>query len=693
MLLEHERDSGLGMDALVIVRSGNTNEILVWACSGHRTLWEHERDSGLGMDALVIVRSGNTNEILVWAWMLWSSYALGTRTRFWFGHGCSGHRTLWEHERDSGLGMDALVIVRSGNTNEILIWAWMLWSSYALGTRTRFWFGHGCSGHRTLWEHERDSGLGMDALVIVRSGNTNEILVWAWMLWSSYALGTRTRFWFGHGCSGHRMLWEHERDSGLGMDALVIVRSGNTNEILVWAWMLWSSYALGTRTRFWFGHGCSGHRTLWEHERDSGLGMDALVIVRSGNTNEILVWAWMLWSSYALGTRTRFWFGHGCSGHRTLWEHERDSGLGMDALVIVRSGNTNEILVWAWMLWSSYALGTRTRFWFGHGCSGHRTLWEHERDSGLGMDALVIVRSGNTNEILVWAWMLWSSYALGTRTRFWFGHGCSGHRTLWEHERDSGLGMDALVIVRSGNTNEILAWAWMLWSSYALGTRTRFWFGHGCSGHRTLWEHERDSGLGMDALVIVRSGNTNEILVWAWMLWSSYALGTRTRFWFGHGCSGHRTLWEHERDSGLGMDALVIVRSGNTNEILVWAWMLWSSYALGTRTRLWFGHGRSGHRMLWEHERDSGLGMDALVIVRSGNTNEILVWAWMLWSSYALGTRTRLWFGHGCSGHRTLLEHERDYVWVWMLVSSLSLGTPGYRKCCAGCAERQFASC
>ena len=127
-------------------------------------------------------------------------------------------------------------------------------------------------------------------------------MVWAWMLWSLYALGTRTRLWFGHGCSGQRMLWEHERDYGLGMDALVIVGSRNTNEIMVWAWMLWSLYALGTRTRLWFGHGCSGHCMLWEHERDYGLGMDALVIVGSGNTNAIMVWAWMLWSLYALGT-------------------------------------------------------------------------------------------------------------------------------------------------------------------------------------------------------------------------------------------------------------------------------------------------------------------------------------------------------------------------------------------------------
>ena len=129
-----------------------------------------------------------------------------------------------------------------------------------------------------------------------------------------------------------------------------------------------------------------------------------------------------------------------------------------------------------------------------------------------------------------------------------------------------------------------MVWAWMLWSPYALGTQTEVWFGHGCSGHRMLLEHERNYGLGMDAL-------------------------------------GHRMLLEHERNYGLGMDAL-------------------------------------GHRMLLEHERNYGLGMDALVTVCSWNTNGIMVWAWMLWSPYALGTRTLLWFGHGFSGERRPLEHE-----------------------------------
>ena len=77
---------------------------------------------------------------------------------------------------------------------------------------------------------------------------------------------------FGHGCSGRRMLLEHERNYGLSMDALVIECSWNTNGILVWAWMLWSPSALGTRTELWFGHGCSGSR-------------------KSQNMSGIMVWA------------------------------------------------------------------------------------------------------------------------------------------------------------------------------------------------------------------------------------------------------------------------------------------------------------------------------------------------------------------------------------------------------------------
>ena len=171
-------------------------------------------------------------------------------------------------------------------------------------------------------EHDRCCGLGMDALVI----------------------GTRPLLWFGHGCSSCRMLWEHERYYGSGMKTLVIVCTGNTNAIVAWAWMLWLSDALGTRRLLWFGHGCSSYRMLWEHKRYYGLGMKTLVIVCTGNTNDIVVWAWMLWLSYALGTRPILWFGHGCSGDGMLWEHERYCGLGIDALAIGRTRNTNVII-------------------------------------------------------------------------------------------------------------------------------------------------------------------------------------------------------------------------------------------------------------------------------------------------------------------------------------------------------------
>ena len=175
-------------------------------------------------------------------------------------------------------------------------------------------------------------------------------MVWVWMLWSAYDLGTRTELWFGHGCSAQRMLLEHERNYGSGLDALLSVCSWNTNAILVRAWMLWSAYDLGTRTELW-----------------------------------------MLWSAYALGTRTELWFGHGCSGQRMLLQHERNYGLGLDALLSVCSWNTNGIMVRAWILCSAYALGTRTELWFGHGCSGQRMILEHERNFGSGLDALVSV--------------------------------------------------------------------------------------------------------------------------------------------------------------------------------------------------------------------------------------------------------------------------------------------------------------
>ena len=67
-------------------------------CSGHRMLLEHERNYSLGMDALVTLCSGK-------------------RTELWFGHGCSGDRLLLEHERYHCFGMDVLMTVCTWNTN------------------------------------------------------------------------------------------------------------------------------------------------------------------------------------------------------------------------------------------------------------------------------------------------------------------------------------------------------------------------------------------------------------------------------------------------------------------------------------------------------------------------------------------------------------------------------------------------
>ena len=354
-------------------------------------LMEPDRIYASGMDALVTACSWNTNGFMPWAWMLLSPHALGTRTDLCFGHGCSGHRMLLAHERIYALGMDALVTV----------------------TRTDLCLGHGCSGHRMLLEHERTYALGMDALVTACSWNTNGFMPWAWMLLSPYALGTRTELCLGHGCSGHRMLLAHERIYALGMDALVTVCSWNTNGLMPWAWMLWSPYAHGTGTDICFGHGCSGHGMLLEHERIYALGMDALVTVCSWNTNGIMLSAWMLWSPYALGTRAELCFGHGCSGHSMVFEHERNYALGMDALVTVCSWNTNGIMLWAWMLWSPYALQHERK---ANKCKPEKKcvslLLKNERNYALGMDALVTVCSWNTSEIMLRAWMLWSQYGL-----------------------------------------------------------------------------------------------------------------------------------------------------------------------------------------------------------------------------------------------------------------------------------------
>ena len=223
----------------------------------------------------------------------------------------------------------------------------------------------------------------------------------------------------------------------------------------------------------------------------------------------------MLWLSYALGTCTSLWIGHGCYCYRMLSEHEHK--------------------IWAWMLWLSFALGTRMLPWVVHGCA--------------------IVCSRNTNVIMVWAWSHFFGMLSDTNV-FMFGHGCAIVSVL--SEPSMPLFIAYALKLCSRNTNIITVWAWMRDSM--------------------LSEHERCCGLDMDALFIVR-----------------------------------RMLSEHECYCGLGMDALVIVCSRNTNVIMVWAW-----------NALFIVR-----RMLSEHECYCGLGVDALVIVCSRNTNVIMVWAWM----------------------------------------------------------------
>ena len=54
MLLAHQRNYGLGMDALMTICFWKTNVIMV-LCSGDRMLLEYERLFGLGMDALILL--------------------------------------------------------------------------------------------------------------------------------------------------------------------------------------------------------------------------------------------------------------------------------------------------------------------------------------------------------------------------------------------------------------------------------------------------------------------------------------------------------------------------------------------------------------------------------------------------------------------------------------------------------------
>ena len=74
-----------------------------------------------------------------------------------------------------------------------------------------------------LSNHRLYFGSGMGALFTVCTRTTNVTVVWAWVLCLPYALEPRMLLWFGHGCSGYRMLSNNECYYGLGMGAMVTV--------------------------------------------------------------------------------------------------------------------------------------------------------------------------------------------------------------------------------------------------------------------------------------------------------------------------------------------------------------------------------------------------------------------------------------------------------------------------------------
>ena len=89
----------------------------------------------------------------------------------------------------------------------------------------------------------------------------------------------------------------------------------------------------------------------------------------------------------------------------------------------------------------------------------------------------------------------------------------------------------------------------------------------------------------------------------------------------------HRNLLEHER---------IMVGAWNTNGTVVWAEHPVTVFS-------WNTNGMTCHRILLEHERNYGLGMDALV------------------TRILLETRTEF---SGCSSPRILLKQKRNGIMV-----------------------------
>ena len=429
---------------------------------------------------------------------------------------------------------------------------------------------------------------------------------------------------------------------------------------------------------------------LSEHERNYGLGMDALLTVCSRNRNGIMVWAWMLWSSYALPTpyalptRTEVWFGHGCSGQRMLFQHERNYGLGMDALVTVCSSNTNGIMAWAWMLWSPYALGTRTELWFAWACFAASWIRAFE---GFGSQAHGV-------RGFVGSW--------GSRVRRAAGvHGCrsfAGSRCSWVR-RVRGFASSRTRVrgfagsrargfagsqVRGFAGSRVRGFAGLRGSRVRgfAGSRVRGFAGFAGSRVRGLagWRVRRVRGFAGSRVRGFAGSRLRGVRGFAGSRVRGFA-GSRVRGFAGsrvpgfagspaRGLAGSRVRgFRGFTGCSVQLQSTEMCLVSTGDEIIFFA--LWSAYALPTQ--LWFGHGCSADRMLSEHERKYGLGMDALVTVCSSNTNGSMVWAWMLWSAYTLPTRTEVWFGHGCSG----LCSPRDRKKTFKILGQNPLRIPG----------------
>ena len=73
----------------------------------------------------------------------------------------------------------------------------------------------------------------MHALANGWTGSLDVIMFWAWMHWPMSGLVAWTLSWFGHGCTGQWMGWQHGRYHGLRMDALANEWAGSRDFLMV----------------------------------------------------------------------------------------------------------------------------------------------------------------------------------------------------------------------------------------------------------------------------------------------------------------------------------------------------------------------------------------------------------------------------------------------------------------------------